>query len=169
VRRALASAARLLVLPTAALLAVLAFAPGRLPVALRIYALVACAVALGVALVALRRSYPAARPLRGHVLRPERSTRPAVLGRMENEVILGVGSAFDLRLRLVPRLHALAAGLLGARRQVQLDHAPDEARRILGDEMWDLVRSDSPLPADRQARGIPIDRLARVVDSLERI
>jgi hypothetical protein len=169
VRRRLASAARLLVLPTVALLAVLAFAPGRLPVAVRIYALIACAVALGVALAALRQSFPAVRPLRADVLRPTRGARPAVLARIENEVILGVDSAFDLRLRLAPRLRALAAGLLGSRRRVQLDRAPDDARRILGEETWDLVRLDSPLPGDRQARGIPLDRLARIVDSLERI
>jgi hypothetical protein len=64
VRRDLASAIRLLALPTAAVLLVAAFVPGRLSVAVRIYALVVCVVALGLGVVALRRAYPAASPIR---------------------------------------------------------------------------------------------------------
>ena len=88
---------------------------------------------------------------------------------MEDELALGATSAFDLHYRLRPRLRSVAAGLLAARRRLTLDADPDEARQVLGDETWELVRPDRPAPSDRQARGIPPDALERVVSSLEAI
>ena len=168
-RQSLATAARLLAVPTAALVAVLVLLPGRLPVAVRIYALVACAIGLGVLLAALRGAYPTVRPLRPDVSPLSPSARPTVLARLENEVILGVASDFDLRIRLAPRLRSLAAGLLASRRRLTLEGSPEVARRIFGAETWELLESEGSTPTDRQARGIPPDALARVVDSLERI
>jgi hypothetical protein len=159
---------RLLALPTLALVVVVAFVPGRLELAVRVYALVACAVALGFGIAWLGRAYPATRPLREREgERPER-TRPTALTQLENEVILGVGNAFDLHRRLAPRLRSLAQALLASRRGVALDSQPTRAQAILGDETWDVVRLDRPAPTARRTRGIPADVLTRVVDSLER-
>jgi hypothetical protein len=170
VRRQLVAAGRVLALPTLALLFALVFVPGRLPLVVRVYALCACAVALALGLAALRRAYPPTRPLRQHELRrPGRRSLPSTLARMEDELALGVAGAFDLHHRLAPRLRGVAAGLLLSRRRVSLEREPDEARRILGDETWQIVRPDRQPPEDRLARGITPDGLTRVVDSLEAV
>jgi hypothetical protein len=170
VRRDLRLAVRVLLGPTLALALVAGFVPGRLPLAVRVYALVVCAVALGLGLLALRRAYPPAPPLRRTPARGTAGRRPpATLARMEDELALGVAGAFDLHHRLVPRLRPIAAGLLASRRRVSLEREPEEARRILGEAAWELVRPDRLPPEDRLARGIPAAELARVVDSLERV
>jgi hypothetical protein len=169
-RRDLGGALRILAAPTLALLAISAFVPGRLTLAARIYALIVCAVALGLVLGTLRRTYPRARPLRPRpVGKPGSRRPPPSLARIEHETALGVAGAFDLHFRLVPRVRAIAAGLLASRRRVALDTAPDAARRILGPETWELVRGDRQPPDDRLARGLPVSELRRVVESLESV
>ena len=169
-RRDLAGGLRLLVMPTLALAIVAAFVPGRLGLAVRIYALVVCAGALGLALAALRRSYPPERPLRTSAA-ATRSRRqpPSTLGRIEHEAALGVAGSFDLHYRLVPRLRSIATGLLMSRRRISLDEQPEVAEAILGDRTWELVRAHRPAPEDRLGSGIPVAELGRVVDSLERL
>ena len=166
-RRNAFGAARALVLPTIALLGIALVAPGRLEVAVRIYALVFSAAVIVVLLLALRRAYPDETVLHQPPARASRRTPPAGLDRIEHETVLAIAGAFDLHYRLVPRLRALAAGLLSSRRSVSLANAPDAARAILGDEAWELVRADRPPPDDRLAKGIPPRELARVVDALE--
>jgi len=170
VNQDLGVALRALIAPTVALLVVSVFLPGRLSLAVRIYGLVVCAAALALALSALRRSYPRARPIR-----PRRRKRsgirrpPPSLARIEHETALGVAGAFDLHFRLVPRIRAIAAGLLASRRSTSIDSTPDAARSILGPGTWELVRADRPSPDDRLARGLPVSELRRVVESLERV
>lgn len=169
-RRDLGGAWRALVVPTLALVGVAALAPGRLALAVRIYALVVCAVALGLALSALRRSYPRAQTLRPRAVRDPGSRRPPPsLARIEHETALGVAGAFDLHFRLAPRIRAVATGLLASRRRISGDGASDTARSVLGAEAWELVRTDRPSPDDRLARGLPVSELRRVVESLERV
>jgi hypothetical protein len=171
VRPELARAGRLLVLPTLALLAVLVFVPGRTELAIRVYAFVLCGVALGLLIVALRRAYPRATPIRPPQARRGRAPRdaPAMLSRLEQEVALGVAGSFDLHHHLRPRLRTIAAELLTARRRISLDRDRPEARALLGEETWELVREDRPPPADRLARGAEPEVLDRVVISLERL
>ena len=169
-RRDLARAARVLALPTAALAGVVAFAPGRVELAVRVYALVLAAAALVLALAALRRAYPPTSPLRPQTAGPPASARrPALLARMEHEAALGVAGAFDLHHRLRPRLRQLASELLAARRGIALDRDPERARAALGERTWELCRADLRAPEDRLARGIPISELRTVVESLERL
>jgi hypothetical protein len=168
--RELLRAVRLLVLPTVALVAVVAFLPGRTGPAARVYALVLCGIALGLALAALARAYPAAsqlRPRAGQVGR--RHSGPRSLTRLEHEAAIGIAGAFDLHHRLRPRLRELARELLAIRRGVSLDGSGEDACRILGDETWELVREDRPPPEDKLARGLPPATLGRVVDSLEHV
>jgi hypothetical protein len=170
VRRDLVGGLRLLVLPTVALLVVAAFVPGRLGLAVRIYALVVCGAALALALGALRRAYPAETPLGGSVAATSsRRQSPSTLGRIEHEAALGVVGSFDLHYRLAPRLRSVTAGLLAARRRISLDAQPEAARDVVGEETWELVRPNRPAPEDRLARGISPEELGRVVESLERI
>lgn len=168
-RRDLARAARVLSLPTVALAATIAFAPGRAELAVRVYALLLCAVALVLVVAALHRAYPAATPLRGATARGRARRRavPSSLARIRQETALGVAGSFDLHHRLRPRLRGLAGELLAARHRVALDTEHERARALLGNDAWELVRPDRPPPEDRLARGLPISDLRRVVESLE--
>jgi hypothetical protein len=167
VRRDLLGAARALAVPTIALLGIVLVAPGRLELAVRIYALVLCATVIVVVLLALRRAYPDETGLRKPARTVAKRTPPPILGRIEHETALAIAGSFDLHYHLVPRLRALAAGLLNSRRNVSLAEAPDTARAILGEDAWELVRPDRPAPEDRLAKGIAPRELAHVVDALE--
>jgi hypothetical protein len=168
VKRDLIGASRLAAVLALALVAVAVFAPGRVGLGVRIYALVLCAEVLVVVLASLRRAYPAETPVR-QLPRAAASQRqpPPSLARIELEAALGVTGSFDLHHRLVPRVRSIAAGLLVSRRRVSLDTNPAEAQAILGDTTWELVRPDRPAPEDRLARGIAPQELARVADALE--
>lgn len=163
-------ALRLLVLPTIAFVTVVALVPGRAGLAARVYALLLCGTALVLALVALRRAFPAEHSLRD-VRRATRTRRtpPASLARIEHEAALGVAGSFDLHFLLVPRLRAIAAGLLESHRRISLTRQPDAAKDVVGEATWPLVRPDRSPPDDRLARGISPDELGRVVDSLEEV
>jgi hypothetical protein len=163
-------AGRVLLLPTAMFVFVLAFVPGRAELAIRVFALVLCGAGLVVLLAALRRAFPHATSLRPTVRRrrPPRDV-PETLVRLEARTALAVAGAFDLHFRLRPRLRDLASELLSSRRGIALDAEPERARAVLGEEAWDLVREDRPPPEERLARGIPIRDLSRVVQSLENV
>jgi hypothetical protein len=158
-----------LVLPTAVLAFVLTFKPGHRDLALRVYALVVAAYALAAAIVALRRELPPTTPLRRRAAKRRREQPPETLDRLEQEVILGISGAFDLHFHLRPRLRGLAGDLLAGRRGISLEDDPAGARRLIGEQAWELVRPDRPPPKDRLARGIPPVELASVVTALEEI
>ena len=168
-RRDVARALRVLIPATLAVLFVTAFLPGRLGVAVRVYALVLCAVALLLVLAALRRAYPRVAPLRHGSGQRRSMQRPGSLARIEHLAALGVAGSFDLHHRLRPRLRTIAQGLLSTRRRISLDAQPDAARAALGGEAYDFVRPDRPPPDDRLGRGVPVAELERVVESLERV
>ena len=71
---------------------------------------------------------------------------------MEREVALGLATAFDLHYRLRPRLRRIATELLAARRGIDLDGSPEAARRVLGDDAWEIVRGDREPPHERFRR-----------------
>jgi hypothetical protein len=169
VKHDLYGAARALALPTAALIGVAALAPGWFEVALRIYALVLTAAIVVLALLALRRAFPPETALDLSSTRARSSQVPPSLARVQNEVILGVASSFDLHYRLVPRLRATATGLLASRRNVRLTVDSARAHALLGDDAWELVRPDRAAPRDRLTTGIPTHELEQVVDTLERV
>jgi hypothetical protein len=170
VRGAVSRGVRWLLLPTIALLVVAVFAPGRLEPAVRLYALLVCTVVLTLAVAALRRAFPRAdRPRRARAGRRPATESPRSLAQLENEAELGIADALDLHYRLRPHLRAIAAGVLEGRRGVGLEADPEAARRLLGDETWQLVRADRPAPRDRDAPRLTPDALERVVLSLERL
>lgn len=166
-RADLRGALRAVVLPTLALLGVAALAPGRFELALRTYALLVAGVVVVLALLALDRAFPRERPLRLGGTRSRRVHQPPSLERVENEVALGLASAVDLHYRLVPRLRAIATGLLASRRNLSL--ADERARGLLGEDAWALVRPDRPAPRDRLTAGLPARELERALESLEKI
>jgi hypothetical protein len=170
VKRDVAAALRLLAVPTVVVVLIAGGTPGRLELAARIYALLVCGVALVVAVRAVRRADPPETPLRDPASSAAHTRRPPTsLARLEQLTALGVASSFDLQYRLLPPLRSITGGLLSLRRRIELDGDPDAARRILGDETWDLVRPARPAPHDRVSRGISPAALTRVVESLERV
>lgn len=169
-KRDVTAALRLLVLPTLALVFVAVGASGRLELAARIYALVVCGIGLVIGLRAIDRAQPREQPLRHPGRRAQGVRRPPpALARLEQLCALGVASSFDLQYRLLPPLRSIASGLLQARRGVELEHEPEAARAILGEETWALVEPGRPRPADRISRGVTPSELMHVAGSLERV
>jgi hypothetical protein len=100
--------------------------------------------------------------------RPEPRVRPAELIRIERELTLGNATAEHFHSRLAPLLRDAAAARLAAH-EVDVERRPDRARELLGDETWELLRPDAPAPVDRNARGLPLRRIAEILDRIEGI
>lgn len=135
-----------------------------------VWLVVVLALALGVALGRLRHELPR-RPSAfdaAFARSPATRARPASLARVEREVTLACGTAFDVHFRLRPLIQPLAAGLL-LRLGVDLERSPKRAQELLGPAVWELVRPDREAPEDRTATGIPIETVERVVSDLERL
>ena len=143
--------------------------PERAAMIAHIWLVVVLALVLGTALERLRRSVPRrASPFDAAFAPvPPTRARPATLERVEREVTLATGTAFDVHFRLRPVVRSIAAGKL-LRRGVDLQRRPDRARELLGPSVWELVRPGRPAPDDRAAPGLPLAELERVVDDLER-
>jgi hypothetical protein len=75
-----------------------------------------------------------------------------------------VGVDRDLR----PLFRAIAATRL-ARRGVDVDRHPEEARTILGEELWELVRAERSRGSNRLAGGVSTAGLQSLIERLERI
>jgi len=104
--------------------------------------------------------------LRGRVAAP---ARPPELARMEREITLGSSSAAHLDMRLLPILREAAAARLAAHHNVELARRPEAARRLLGEDAWELLRPDRPESDDMSASGLPLRRIREVVETLERL
>jgi hypothetical protein len=138
-----------------------ALAEGGAPRALiRADALVLAAL---VAYVAVRRLAP---PKRRRSRRgPARPELPHRVERLERRVAVAVGSALDAHTGVRPVLREIAGERL-ARRGIALDADPD-APGLLGDELWELVRPDRPVPDRVDPHGLPLRELRRHLDTLE--
>jgi len=101
--------------------------------------------------------------------RAPRLSRPATLERVEREVVLSSGSAFDLHVRLRARLRAIVEHRLAAHRGLELDAGTAETRELLGNDLWELVQPERPMPTDRLAPGLPVRRQRDLLDRVERI
>ena len=97
--------------------------------------------------------------------KPVDATRPSEVVRIEREITLGSSSAGNLHQRLLPLLRDAA----GARLALDFDLHPARARAALGDDTWELLRPDRPVPEDRNAPGLPLRRVQSIVDELERL
>ncbi len=168
--RAAIRAAQLPALLTVVLVVLLIVLPGSAELVLHVYALAIAAIALVHLVRSVRTAHPVGRAspfdaaLRGRTLRDERLPE---LERVEREVSLGMATAFDLHYRLRPPLRRIAGELLAARRGIDLDGSPQAAREALGDETWQIVRTDREPPRDRYGAGLALGTLHRVVTSLE--
>jgi hypothetical protein len=77
-------------------------------------------------------------------------------------------SEFGVDRDLRPLLRPIAAMRL-ARRGVDLDRHPKEARAILGEPLWELVRADRARGSNLVAGGISVAGLQSLIERLERI
>jgi uncharacterized membrane protein len=93
--------------------------------------------------------------------RRERPRRVPQLAKVEREVTLAIGNAYDLHTRLLPHLREIATARL---ERTGRRPGPDTLGR-----WWELLRPDLPEPADRFARGIDAGELRELVADLERL
>ena len=91
------------------------------------------------------------------------------LEELEHAVDFAGTTAFDVHYRLRPHLVRIAAHRLAARRGIVLDADPAAARAALGDELWAVVEPNREPPAERNAPGMPLAGVRRLVDALERV
>jgi hypothetical protein len=77
-------------------------------------------------------------------------------------------SAFGVDRSLRPLLVPIAAARLG-RRGVDMALAPGRAAELLGDGLWELVRSDRTSVASRAGRGIADGDLRAAIERLEQL
>jgi hypothetical protein len=162
--------ARLPVFVTLVLAIVLLVDPGRAELAVHVYVLVLAAIGLGHLLAALRSALPPTVPSAFDAAlrkRARRTQRIPELEQMEREVALGLATAFDLHYRLRPSLRGIATELLAARRGIDLDASPDAARRVLGEDAWEIVRQEREVSREHFAAGVDIASLRRAVSALE--
>jgi hypothetical protein len=100
--------------------------------------------------------------------RRPRPERIRALEELEHAVDFSLGTAFDVHYRLRPHLVRIATHRLAAR-GVSLDVPSRRAEELLGPDAWSLVRPDRADPEDRNARGIDLPSLRRVVERLHGI
>ena len=149
---------------------VLVLVPGRASVVGHVWLVLVLAIGLAAAVGALLRALPMRRSAFDAAFAPRGRTlaRPASLERVEREVALACGTAFDVHYRLRPPVRTVASGLL-VRRGVDLERAPERAQTMVGTELWDLIRPERAAPDDRTAPGLPLETIDRIVDGLERL
>jgi hypothetical protein len=154
----------LLVLASAACAAVITAAPGDKTVAFHVYLLVVGGLVLVGVLAAIHGAVPGRRRSElTHALdaRAPADAQVSELAKLDREVTLAVGNAYDLHTRLLPQLREIAdARLERTGRQA----GPDTLGR-----WWELLRPDRPEPTDHYARGIAADDLRALVADLERM
>lgn len=95
---------------------------------------------------------------------PTQAVRPADLARVEHAVTAR-HTAAEVHARLRPLLAEIASARLGRRRTL----TAAEARGLLGDELWDVVRPDLDRPSDPSGPGLSLDQIARMTERLEQL
>jgi hypothetical protein len=99
--------------------------------------------------------------------RKQASSQPEELLRMDREIVLGNADADHAHRRLLPLLRSVAAARIAARYGFELERRPDEARALLGEDVWELLRPDRPEPPDRHAAGLPHKSIVTVIERVE--
>ena len=150
--------------------AALVIAPEHAATVGHVWLVLVLSLALGVALARLASAVPRRRSSFDAAFAPAPPTRarPASLSRVEREVTLATGTAFDVHYRLRPIVRELAAGLL-LRRGIDFERSPARTEALVGPHVWELAHPERPAPEDRTAPGLSTAAIERVVDDLERL
>ena len=93
--------------------------------------------------------------------------RPEELDRLESVLIGVISGASDMHVRLRPDMREIAVDRLRTKRGIDLDTNPEAARRLLGDQLYDIVRPDRPPMQDRGSAGVPATVIEAMVAALE--
>ena len=129
--------------------------------------------ALGLAMVAwwaLRALPPDSKAFERAVrTRRPRTPRLRELERIEHDVVQGAANPLDLHRRLRPLLRQIAAHRLTIRHGVALDAGDGQARQLLGDEAWELLRPDRELPDERRGPRLGVHEIEAIVARLEKL
>ena len=138
--------------------------PGERPIALHIYLLFLGALLMLVVVSGVGAAAP--RAYRSDLAaaldeRPAPAGRVPQLAKIEREVTLSIGNAYDLHTRLLPHLREIATARLERRGQRP---GPETLGR-----WWELLRPDRTEPGERFAPGIPEAELRDLVADLERL
>ncbi len=158
-------------LATTILLVLVVLVPSRRSLFIGIYELVLAAIAIGTLVRSFRMFEPQAwmrSPFERDPERPEQQQPIAELDRIDRLVVLGAANEFDLHYRLRPVLRQVAVERLHGLRGIDLDGDPERAKRLLGDELWELVRPDRKV-GRRSGPGLPAAALAGHVARLEQL
>ncbi len=148
------------------------FRPGDRGAALDAYVLALGGLLLALLVAATREALPAPEPSPLDAAPARAVSQPAQLAelaRVEREISLATGTAFDVHYRLRPALREVAEHRLATRRGIDLERAPEAAQAVLGDETWAIVRPDRERPAYHHAPGVTLERVRLAVEALERI
>jgi hypothetical protein len=138
--------------------------PGERTIALHIYVLFLGALLMLVVVSGVGAGAPRARTAELAAARDERPApagRVSQLAKVEREVTLSIGNAYDLHTRLLPHLREIATARLERR-------GPRPGPDTLG-RWWELLRPDRPEPSERFAPGIREAELRELVADLERL
>lgn len=100
---------------------------------------------------------------------PAADERVPQLEAVVRRISAGRSSAFDLHYRLRPMVREIASAQLARRHGLDLDRRPEQARALLGERVWELVRPDRESPEQRLSRGWSTKQLAELIDELEAI
>jgi hypothetical protein len=93
---------------------------------------------------------------------------PVQLRRIAAELQESERSEFGVDRSLRPLLVPIATTRLG-RRGVDMALAPQRARELLGDDLWEIVRPDRPAASNRVGGGLARDDLQTAIERLERL
>ena len=125
-------------------------------------------VVAAVAVVVSVAFVPGASPGRRRAAVPD-PARPGQLVANERLVVMARTSALQVHAYLRPVLVEIATQRLVANGQA-LDRMSDvTGRRILGDDLWEIVRLDRGFPEDRHGPGVNPQTLEAMLDVLERL
>src|SRR4051812_34327499 len=123
-------------------------------------------IATVISVAALAAALPAGQRPPPPRTRPPGWSPPGQLLRIERIVERSAESGLTAHTQLRPLLAEVAAARL-ARRGVELSRDHDAARRLLGSQVWELVRPDRPQPPDRRGPGVAARELEALLDRLE--
>jgi hypothetical protein len=86
------------------------------------------------------------------------------------DMLLLASNAYDLHFRLRPLLVDVVSDLLALRARIDFHEQPEQARELIGQQLWELVRPDRPVPVGRFSDpGLDAASMERLLDDLERI
>ncbi|HEU5363145.1 MAG TPA: hypothetical protein VFU56_07360 [Gaiellaceae bacterium] len=163
-RRHLLDVAVMFVLSSGACLYVSLAVPGDRNLAIHVYLLFLGALVMLVVVSAVGAAAPPSRRSELTVALDQSPAPPAAvpqLAKVEREVTLALGSAYDLHARLLPHLREIASARL---ERTGRRPGPDTLGR-----WWELLRPERPEPQERFAPGIREADLRDLVSDLEKL